>query len=169
MILQICNIVILDKFHKIAHTTSKGGNHMDNPQYILNEINKGIKMGMDSISNITDKVQDNEFKDLLLYEYDRYNSILNRVNSELKNYDDIPKEVPPMQKVMGYMDVEFSTLTDKSNSKIAEMMLKGTNMGIIEGIRLKNRNPEMAPSIKNILDDFIAFQENNVEDLKKYL
>lgn len=142
---------------------------MDNPQYILNEINKGIKMGMDSISNITDKVQDNEFKDLLLYEYDRYNSILNRVNSELKNYDDIPKEVPAMQKVMGYMDVEISTLTDKSNSKIAEMMLKGTNMGIIEGIRLKNRNPEMAPSIKNILDDFIAFQENNVEDLKKYL
>ena len=131
---------------------------MDNPQYILNEINKGIKMGMDSISNITDKVQDNEFKDLLLYEYDRYNSILNRVNSELKNYDDIPKEVPAMQKVMGYMDVEISTLTDKSNSKIAEMMLKGTNMGIIEGIRLKNRNPEMAPSIKNILDDFIAFQ-----------
>ena len=142
---------------------------MDNPQYILNEINKGIKMGMDSISNITDKVQDNEFKDLLLYEYDRYNSILNRVNSELKNYDDIPKEVPAMQKVRGYMDVEISTLTDKSNSKIAEMMLKGTNMGIIEGIRLKNRNPEMAPSIKNILDDFIAFQENNVEDLKKYL
>lgn len=142
---------------------------MDNPQYILNEINKGIKMGMDSISNITDKVQDSEFKDLLLFEYDRYNSILNRVNSELKNYDDILKEVPPMQKVMGYMDVELSTLTDKSNSKIAEMMLKGTNMGIIEGIRLKNRNPEMAPSIKNILDDFIAFQENNVEDLKKYL
>lgn len=142
---------------------------MDNPQYILNEINKGIKMGMDSISNITDKVQDAEFKDLLLLEYDRYNSILNRVNSELKNYDDIPKEVPPMQKVMGYMDVEISTLTDKSNSKIAEMMLKGTNMGIIEGIRLKNRNPELEPTIKNILDDFIAFQENNVEDLKKYL
>ena len=142
---------------------------MDNPQYILNEINKGIKMGMDSISNITDKVQDAEFKDLLLLEYDRYNSILNRVNSELKNYDDIPKEVPPMQKVMGYMDVEISTLTDKSNSKIAEMMLKGNNMGIIEGIRLKNRNPELEPTIKNILDDFIAFQENNVEDLKKYL
>ena len=142
---------------------------MDNPQYILNEINKGIKMGMDSISNITDKVQDAEFKDLLLLEYDRYNSILNRVNSELKNYDDIPKEVPPMQKVMGYMDVEISTLTDKSNSKIAEMMLKGTNMGIIEGIRLKNSNPELEPTIKNILDDFIAFQENNVVDLKKYL
>ena len=25
---------------------------MDRPEYILNEINKGIKMGMDSISNL---------------------------------------------------------------------------------------------------------------------
>ena len=142
---------------------------MDNPQYILNEINKGIKMGMDSINHVSDKVEDNEFKDLLLHEYDRYNSILNRVNSELKNYDDLPKEIPPMQKVMGYMDIEISTMTDRSNSKIAEMMLKGTNMGIIEGIKLKNRNPDMDNTIKNILDDFIAFQENNVDDLKKYL
>ena len=146
-----------------------GGNKMDNPEYILNEINKGIKMGMDSINHVTDKVQDKEFKDLLLHEYDRYNSILNRVNSELKNYGDLPKEVPPVQKMMGYMDVEVSTMTDKSNSKIAEMMLKGTNMGIIEGVKLKNRNPDLDNTIKGILDDFIAFQENNVEDLKKYL
>lgn len=142
---------------------------MDNPEYILNEINKGIKMGMDSINHVTDKVQDKEFKDLLLHEYDRYNSILNRVNSELENYGDLPKEVPAVQKMMGYMDVEVSTMTDKSNSKIAEMMLKGTNMGIIEGIKLKNRNPDLDNTIKGILDDFIAFQENNVEDLKKYL
>ena len=31
---------------------------MDNPQYILNEINKGIKMGMDSINHVSDKVED---------------------------------------------------------------------------------------------------------------
>ena len=98
----------MDKFQKITQTITKVGNCMDNPQYILNEINKGIKVGMDSISNITDKFQDNKFKDLLLFEYDRYNSILNKVNSELKNYDNIPKEVPPMQKVIEYMDVEYS-------------------------------------------------------------
>ena len=142
---------------------------MDNPQYILNEINKGIKMGMDSINHVSDKVEDKEFKDLLLHEYDRYNSILNRVNSELKNYDDLPKEVPPMQKMMGYMDIEISTMSDKSNSKIAEMMLKGTNMGIIEGVKLLNQNPEADTEVKNVLNEFIKFQENTVEQLKKYL
>lgn len=142
---------------------------MDNPQYILNEINKGIKMGMDSISTISEKVGDNNFKDDLLFQYDKYNEILNRVNSELKNYDDFPKELPPMQKAMGYIDIQMSTLNDKSNSNIAEMLIKGTNMGIIEGVKLKNRNPDINPTISNILDDFIQFQENNVEKLKKYL
>lgn len=142
---------------------------MDNPQYVLNEINKGIKMGMDSISTISEKVEDNTFKNDLLFQYDKYNEILNRVNSELKNFDDFPKELPPMQKTMGYIEIQMSTLNDKSNSHIAEMLIKGTNMGIIEGVKLKNRNPDIEPTISNILDDFIKFQENNVEKLKKYL
>ena len=142
---------------------------MDSPQYVLNEINKGIKMGMDSISTIAEKVGDNNFKDDLLFQYDKYNEILNRVNSELKNYDDFPKELPPIQKTMGFIDIQISTLNDKSNSHIAEMLIKGTNMGIIEGVKLKNRNPDIEPNISNILDDFIQFQENNVEKLKKYL
>lgn len=142
---------------------------MDNPQYVLNEVNKGIKMGMDSISTISEKVGDNNFKDDLLFQYDKYNEILNRVNSELRNYNDFPKELPKMQKTMGYMDIQMSTLNDKSNSHIAEMLIKGTTMGIIEGVKLKNRNPELDKSISSILDDFVCFQENNVEKLKKYL
>lgn len=142
---------------------------MDNPQYILNEINKGIKMGMDSISTVSEKVGDKNLKDELLFQYDKYNEILNSVNSELRNYNDFPKELPPMQKTMGYIEIQMNTLNDKSNSHIAEMLIKGTNMGIIEGVKLKNRNPDTDSSIKNILDNFISFQENNVEQLKKYL
>ena len=142
---------------------------MDNPQYVLNEINKGIKMGMDSISTISEKVGDNNFKDDLLFQYDKYNEILNRVNSELKNYNVFPRELPPMQKTMGYIDIQLSTLNDKSNSHIAEMLIKGTNMGIIEGVKLLNQNPDLDTNVKDILNEFIKFQENNVEQLKKYL
>lgn len=142
---------------------------MNNPGYILNEINKGIKMGMDSISNVAEKVQDTQFKQDLKYQYDEYNRILNDVNNTLTQYNDFPKELNPMQKAMGWMSVEWNTIDDKSNSKIAEMMLKGTNMGIIEGVKLLNQNPDTDESIKNILKDFIQFQENTVEQLKKYL
>ena len=142
---------------------------MDQPQYILNQVNQGIKMGMDSISNVSEKVQDSRLKDELLFQYDKYNEILNEVNDELTNYDDFPKELNPMQKAMGWMGVEMNTLTDKSNSKIAELMIQGTNMGIIEGVKLLNHNPDTEQHIKDILNKFIDFQQNNVEQLKKYL
>ena len=142
---------------------------MGNEQYILNSVNKGLKMGMDSISTISEKVGDNNFKDDLIYQYNKYNDILNRVNAELQNYNDLPAELPPIQKIMEYMDIQMNTLTDKSNSHIAEMMIKGTNMGIIEGVKLKNQNPDASQTTKKILDDFIQFQENTIEKLKKYL
>lgn len=142
---------------------------MDSPGYILNEINKGIKMGMDSISNVSEKVQDDDFKKDLKYQYDKYNDILNKVNTQLTNYDDFPKELNPMQKAMGWMSVEFNTIDDKSTSKIAEMMLQGTNMGIIKGVKLLNHNPTTDEPVKNILTEFVQFQEDTVEQLKKYL
>ena len=142
---------------------------MEQPQYILNQVNQGIKMGMDSISNVSEKVQDSRLKDELLFQYDKYNEILNEVNDELTNYDDFPKDLNPMQKAMGWMGVEMNTLTDKSNSKIAELMIQGTNMGIIEGVKLLNHNPDTEQHIKDILNKFLDFQQNNVEQLKKYL
>ena len=142
---------------------------MDTNRYILNELNKGIKMGMDSISNVSQKVQDDRFKEDLKYQYDEYNKILNEVNNELTNYDDFPKELNPMQKAMGWMGVEMNTLNDKSNSKIAELMIQGTNMGIIEGVKLLNQNPDADKEVKDTLNKFVKFQENTVEQLKKYL
>ena len=142
---------------------------MDNNRYILNELNKGIKMGMDSISNVSEKVQDDRFKQDLKYQYDEYNKILNEVNDELTKFDDFPKGINPMQKAMSWMGVEMNTMMDKSNSKIAELMIQGTNMGIIEGVKLLNQNPDADEEVKNVLNKFIKFQENTIEQLKKYL
>ena len=42
-------------------------------------------------------------------------------------------------------------------------------MGIIKGVKLLNNNPDTDKNIKNILTEFIQFQESTVEQLKKYL
>ena len=142
---------------------------MNNEEYILTEVNKGIKMGMDSISTISDKVQDSNLKQDLQFQYNQYNEILNQVNHQLSKYGEFPKELNPMQKAMDWMMIEWNTLTDKSDSKISEMMLQGTNMGIIEGVKLLNQNPNCDTETKNILSEFVKFQENTVEEIKKYL
>ena len=62
----------------------------------------------------------------------------------------------------------MKTFNDRSNSKIAELLVKGTNMGIIEGRRILN-NKEIDNDVSKIISEFVAMQEKSLEILKKYL
>lgn len=137
---------------------------------ILDEINKGATMGMDAISYVSDKVGDKDFQNILDVEFNKYKDISRRVNNLYSNYSEKePHQTNTMNKMMTWYGVQMNTIKDKSNSKISELLMQGTNMGIIEGRRLLNQNQEIAPDVKSILNDFVVMQEDSVETLKKYL
>jgi len=137
---------------------------------ILDEVNKGATMGMDAISFVSDRVTDDTFKDVLDVEYNKYKKISNRVNDIYSNYSNKePHETNVMNKAMTWYGVQMKTMTDDSTSKLSELLMQGTNMGIIEGRRLINQNPNAAKDVKDILNDFVVMQEDSVETLKKYL
>ena len=137
---------------------------------VLNEVNKGTTMGMDAISYVASKVGDPKFQQVLDVEYGKYKKIYNRVDEIYSQYsNDKPQETNAMNKMMTWYGVQMNTLTDKSNSNISELLLQGTNMGIIEGRRLLNNNPSVDPEVKQILNDFVVMQEDSVETLKIYL
>ena len=137
---------------------------------ILDEVNKGASMGMDAISYVSEKVVDNDFKEVLNTEYNKYKDISNRVNNLYDNYSNKePHETNAMNKMMTWYGIQMKTMTDDSTSKLSELLMQGTNMGIIEGRRLLNQNQNIEPDVKNILNDFVVMQEDSVETLKKYL
>ena len=137
---------------------------------ILDEINKGATMGMDAISFISEKVTDNTFKEVLNVEYNKYEKISERVNNIYENYSSKdPHETTIINKAMTWYGIQMKTINDDSNSKLSELLMQGTNMGIIEGRRLLNQNPDAANDVKDVLNDFVVMQEDSVETLKKYL
>ena len=137
---------------------------------ILYEVNKGATMGMDAISYVSEKVKDNDFKQVLDTEYNKYKDISNRVNNLYDNYSSKePHETNAMNKMMTWYGIQMKTMVDNTASKLSELLMKGTNMGIIEGRRLLNQNQNIQPDVKNILNDFVVMQEDSVETLKKYL
>ena len=137
---------------------------------IVDEVNKGATMGMDAITYVSEKVQNDEFKQVLDTEYNKYEQISNRVNDLYNNYSDKkPHETNAMNKAMTWYGIQMKTMADDTNSKLSELLMQGTNMGIIEGRRLLNQNPDVDHDVKNILNDFVVMQEDSVETLKKYL
>ena len=137
---------------------------------ILDEVNKGATMGMDAISYVKDKARDFKFKEVLNTEYNKYKKISERVNNLYSNYTEKePHKTSTMNKLMTWYGIQMNTMMDDTTSKLSELLMQGTNMGIIEGRRLLNENENASPDVKSILNDFVVMQEDSVETLKKYL
>lgn len=138
---------------------------------ILDEVNKGATMGMDAISMINEKTHDAKLKETLQVEFNKYNKISERVNNLYSQFttEKKPHETNKMNKMMTWYGIQMKTITDDTPSKLSELLMQGTNMGIIEGRRLLNHNQRIDDNVKNILNDFVSMQEDSVETLKKFL
>ncbi len=137
--------------------------------HILNEVHKGLVMGMESISVIQSKVGDRNFRDDLNMQYNEYGKVLDKINNRLTVSDIQIADTNPAEKMMGWASLQMNTMMDKSNSQISQLLIRGNTMGIIEGRKLLNQNPDASTEVKDILNEFVKIQENNIEKLKTYL
>ena len=136
---------------------------------ILNEIHKGVTMGMSSLEEVSKKSQDGEFIDELSFQFNSYQTTLDRVNQAFNEIGEIPVDAPLNQKVMEWTGIQFNTMKDTSNSKLSELLIQGYDMGVIKGVKLLNQSPEASQNVKDIVNGFVSFQENSINRLKKFL
>ena len=136
---------------------------------VLDELKKGACMGKDAIHFILDKVKDDDLKEELNRQYSKYKEISDKIKKLYPEYNEgKPHETSAMNKVMTWYGIEMKTFTDESTSKIAELLLQGTNMGIIEGRKLLNHK-QTDPEVEKIAKEYVDMQEDAVEKLKKFL
>lgn len=144
-------------------------NENENEVNVLDELNKGACMGKDAIHFIMDKVKDDGLKQELNRQYDKYKDISDKICRLYPEYSEKePHETSTMNKVMTWYGIEMKTMMDDTTSKLAELLLQGTNMGIIEGRRLLNHKGT-DPEVHSLVQEYVAMQEDAVEKLKQFL
>ncbi len=135
----------------------------------LDEIHKGACMGQDALSFVLDKTEDEKLKKVLQKQFDDYDTIAKEIEEIYPKYDDgEPHDTSLMNKAMTSMSIDMKTMSDHSNSKIAELLIQGVNMGIIEGRKILNKKA-MNEEVEKIVSKYVTMQENNLDVLKKYL
>lgn len=65
--------------------------------------------------------------------------------------------------------INIQTLTDKSTSHIAEMLIIGSNMGVIDAIKNLKKYENAKKEINELMDRLLKFEEDNIKELKEYL
>jgi len=142
---------------------------MDNNINVLDELYKGCSMGIQAIDMILKKVNNKEFHDFLVKFNDHYIEMSEEIKDLYQEYsDDEIHEINEIEKVMTWMGIEKDTILDDSISKLADMLINGTNMGIIEGRKILN-NKKMDDKVHSLCEEYVTFQEKYIEKLKKYL
>ena len=130
---------------------------------VLDELSKGACMGRDAIHFIMDKVEDEKLKKELDRQYREYKEISEEINKIYPEYsEDEPHKTSAMNKMMTWYGIEMKTFMDSSTSKIAELLLQGTNMGIIEGKKILN-NKNLDKEVSDIVSSYVTMQEKSVE------
>ena len=135
----------------------------------LDEIHKGSCMGIDAINFILDKVDEDSLKKLLKKQYKSYKDINERIEEIYPKYNEgKPHSTSMREKVMTDWMVNMKTMIDKTTSHLAELLVQGTNMGIIEGRRILNKK-NLNEEVHDIVLKYVTMQEKYLDELKNYL
>ena len=139
-------------------------------QNAINCIYKTAQIGLSSISNVLEELDNVTLKEELKKEYEGYESFICKLTTFIKENEYELKEVNPMKKAIMWSSIKLNTLTNDSGSHIASLMIKGTVTGITEMQELINGNSNaLDERIINYAKELKELMEKYEQDLKKYL
>lgn len=160
----------------------------DNEYTLLQEIYRGADMGQASIRLLLPKVENAGFRSDLQTQYEQYQRLGQQAEDGLKALGRCPRESSGGQRWMLWMNIQLDTLWNKETSHLAEMMIQGSNMGIISLTKVLNsygvpqeqggetpparpgQTPPPTPGQAAALArEMVRVEEDNIQRLKAYL
>ncbi len=137
----------------------------------LQEVYKGVSMGTDAVNTILGKARDKSFREELTAELDGYENFANQARDQLTALSVAAKEVSAFAKIPSTISINMNTLVDDSTSKLAELMIDGNTMGVVQMKKELSRVEQGAISddATKLAEDVVSFQEKNIETMKTFL
>lgn len=141
----------------------------DDSVKLLRECNAGIKMGISSLDDVMDNVQNTNLREVLAESRDTHCRLGNETHEYLTKYHDDGKEPALMAKAMAKVKSNFQAMSDNPDASVASMITDGCNMGIKSLYRYLNQYPAADKPIKNLANDIIKTEDKLRESLRPYL
>ncbi len=136
---------------------------------MLNLISKNAEMGVIGIDAVKDYASSDKFKKELMNQREEYNKIYKSAHNMLTEAGCDVEHPNAMAKMSTEMMSRMKTLTDHSDSKIAEMMLQGSAMGVAKVIKDYNEYNGDNEQINDLASKLRQTEEYNIENMKRYL
>jgi ATP-dependent Clp protease ATP-binding subunit ClpA len=136
---------------------------------LLRECDAGITMGVDSIGDVLEHVQDDKFRKILTDCKTEHEKLRQEVDQLLKKYHDEGKDPNPIAKGMSWMKTNMKLTMEDSDATIADLMTDGCNMGVKSLNKYLHQYQAADEVSKDITKRLINLEEQLTHDIRKYL
>ena len=130
---------------------------------------KNAHVALQSIKDVLPAVKDSKLKKELKDEYDGYSENIREIAEFMEKNKLTPKDINIFKKAAMWTSIKMKTMLNSGKNHIAEMMIKGTIMGITELSAMKNESERLIEGVRQRIDKLLELEESYEERLKKFL
>lgn len=146
---------------------------MDKSEMLLQELYKNTTMGADSLIDLMDRAGDPHMRAEMTGELDKYKAFSKKAASLLAERGLKPEEPGLAAKAGAKLGMAFNTMLDTTTSHIAEMMINGAVMGIVNiEKQLNEMGTPSTPAEKEacaLAQDILKYEKATADHLGRFL
>lgn len=136
---------------------------------LLRECNAGIKMGIDTIESVLERVENQDFYVILKTCKDEHIKLEAETGALLQEFGEESKEPNPLAKGMSYMKTNVKTVLEPGDKTVADLVTDGCHMGVKSLERYLNEYKNAEQRVKSIAEKLIKIEKNLADDIAAYL
>lgn len=136
---------------------------------LLNCMYQTCSMGITGILDVIDKVESQKFKEILNQQMEEYQSLKHQCEELFSSYGEKETELGKMAQVNSKVMSNVKILTNKCDGTIAEMMIEGTNKGIIKVNKAFHAYDKKDKELQNLTEKLLETMKYNIDQLTIYL
>lgn len=139
---------------------------------LLEYISESSSMGVATLTDLLKELdgKENKLKSLISDELSEYEKYSKKVKELLENMDTKAKDSSKMRKMMAKKGIEKEVKEDNSDAAISHMLIEGFTMGVVDiETKIKNFDDKVDKDVQKLAKEYLKFQQNEIEKLKKYL
>lgn len=136
---------------------------------LLNSIYQNAKMGEEALNTVITSVDSDHMKSELQSQMAGYSDLYSQAQRKMAEQRVEPRDVDRLTKASTYIGAKINTLLDHSTSHIAELLIQGSTMGVIEMTESMNKFTNASTPVKDLANKVVTFENQNIERMKTYL
>ncbi len=136
---------------------------------LLDQVNTGCKMAINSMKQVKEYIVDEKLKNLINSYTDEHERLEKETGDQLARYGKAEESPGLMASAMSWISTEAKLLIKDDARQIAKIIMDGCNMGIQSVAEYLNKSDNASPESVHLAKRLIKTEEDLMGEMKQFM